>query len=224
MNDASTEVEAAVQGIAPESFAHRAADLVPEDRALYRSILEGFSSGVAPTTAGLAEAGSAEPEVLASRMQRLQAADLIELDGDGEIVLAYPFSARPTRNRVDTADGRRLWACCAIDALEIPSMLGVSATVHGVEPDGGGEVEVSLGPSGEPIWQPTEAVVLAAWAGEGATSCCACPHINFFASPSSADLQLTGHPELSGTTMTLPDATTAGRLLFGEVLSDLEHG
>lgn len=221
MNEASTEVEAALQGIAPESFARRAADLVPEDRALYRSILEGFSSGVAPTTAGLAEAGSAEAEVLASRMRRLQAADLIELDGDGEIVLAYPFSARPTRQRVDTADGRRLWACCAIDALGIPSMLGVAATIQGREPDGDAEVEVKLGPNGEPSWQPRRALVLAARAGQGSTACCACPHINFFASPASADRQLAAHPELSGAKLGMREASTAGRLLFGELLADL---
>jgi hypothetical protein len=221
MNEASTEVEAALQGIAPESFARRAADLVPEDRALYRSILEGFSSGVAPTTAGLAEAGSAEAEVLASRMRRLQAADLIELDGDGEIVLAYPFSARPTRQRVDTADGRRLWACCAIDALGIPFMLGVAARIYGREPDGDAEVEVSLGADGEPSWQPQHALVLVAWAGQGSTACCACPHINFFTSPARADRQLAADPELSGRKLEMREAATVGRLLFGELLTDL---
>ena len=221
MNEASTAVEAAVQGIAPESFAHRAADLVPEDQALYRSILEGFSSAIGPTAAGLAEAGSEEPAALASRMHRLQAADLIELDGDGEIVLAYPFSARPTRNLVDTADGRRLWACCAIDALGIPFMLDVAARIYGREPGGVAEVEVSLGANGEVSWQPQHALVLVAWAGQGSTACSACPHINFFTSPSRADRQLAADPDLSGGTLEMREAATVGRLLFGELLADL---
>jgi len=221
MNEASTEVDAAVQGIAPESFARRAADLVPGDRALYRSILEGFSTAIPPTTAGLARAGSAEPAVLASRMQRLQAADLIELDGDGELVLAYPFSARPTRNRVDSADGRQLWACCAIDALGIPFMLGVAAKIYGREPDSEAEVEVSLGADGEASWQPQRALVLVAWADQGSTACSACPHINFFASPARADHQLTANPELSGSKLEMGEAVTVGRQLFGRLLADL---
>lgn len=222
MSDAPTETALQMLGIGLEPFSrNRAADLVAEDRALYRSILEAYASGVPPTAAGLVDGGSAA-ETLGARLGRLQTADLIGLDGEGEIALAYPFSTRSTRQRVDIADGRRLWACCAIDALGIPSMLGVSATIHAVDPDDGSEVEVSLGPSGEPHSQPAEAVVLAAAAGEGSSACCACPHINFFASHSSADLHLTAHPELSGTTMTLAEATTAGRLLFGELLSDLE--
>jgi Alkylmercury lyase len=221
MSEASTEVEAAVQGIAPESFVQRAADLVPEDRALYRSMLLSFSSGVAPTAAGLAGAGSVEAETLASRMRRLQAADLIELDGDGEVVLAYPFSARPTRNRVDAADGRRLWACCAIDALGIPFMLGVAARIYGREPDSEAEVEVSLGADGEPSWHPRHALVLVAWAGQGSTATCACPHINFFTSPSSADRQLADDPDLSGSTLEMREAVNVGRLLFGDLLTDL---
>jgi hypothetical protein len=226
INESMTKVGAALLalGIAPESFAlSRAAGLTPEGRALYRSILEGFSSGEAPTLAALAGAGGGEAETLRSRLLRLQTADLIDLDGGGEVALAYPFSARPTRQRVDTVDGRRLWACCAIDALGIPSMLGASATVHGSEPDGGGEVKVSLEPSGEPSWQPTQALVLAARAGEGSSACCACPHINFFTSPSNADRELAAHPELSGTTLSLPEATIAGRLLFGGLLSELEN-
>lgn len=221
MSEAPTETVLQLVAIGLEPFTrNRAAGLVAEDRALYRSILEGYASGVPPTTAGLVEEGSAA-ETLGSRLGRLQAADLIGRDREGEVALAYPFSTRPTRQRVDIADGRRLWACCAIDAFGIPSMLGAFGTIHAVDPDDGNAVEVSLGPNGEPRSRPAEAVVLAAAAGEGSAACCACPHINFFASHSSADLHLAAHPELSGTTMTLAEATTAGRLLFGELLSDL---
>ena len=153
----------------------------------------------------------------------MQAADLIGLDSHGEIALAYPFSARPTRQRVVTVDGRRLWACCAIDALGIPFMLGVAATIHGREPDGEPEVEVSIGPNGETSWKPRQALVLAARAGEGSTACCACPHINFFADPASAERDLAASPGLGGTKLGIDEAAIAGRLVFGELLADLAH-
>ena len=222
MSEAPPERALQMLGIGLEPFSrNRTADLAAKDRGLYCSILEGYASGVPPTASGLVEGGSGA-ETLGPQLRRLQAADVIGLDGEGEIALAYPFSTGPTRHRVDLSDGRRLWACCAIDALGIPSMLGVSGTIHAVDPDEASEVEVSLGPSGEPRSQPAEAVVLAAAAGEGSSAGCACPYINFFASRSSADRHLNAHPELSGTTMMLMEATGAGRLLFGELLSDLK--
>ena len=52
----------------------------------------------------------------------------------GEIWMAHPFSAVPTPYRVNTLT-RGYWANCAWDALAIPSMLGVDATIDARCPD-----------------------------------------------------------------------------------------
>lgn len=209
-------------GIAPELFAaSRATGLVAEDRDLYRRVLERLSRGERPARGWLAK--TADTKTLAERLERLAGADLIGLDSDGEVTLAYPFSAHPSRQRIDTADGRRLWACCAIDALGIPAMLGVDATVVARELGGEAEIRVRVGPTGDPSPDPEDAIVLAAVAGSGGgtTACCACPFINFFPSSASADAYQAVHPELSGIQLTMQEAAAAGRLLFGGLFEHL---
>lgn len=49
--------------------------------------------------------------------------DLI-LIRDGQIDVAYPFSASPTPFVVRLAEGRERYACCAMDALGIAPMVG----------------------------------------------------------------------------------------------------
>lgn len=49
--------------------------------------------------------------------------DLIRVR-DGHVDIAYPFSASPTPFVVRLPDGRERYACCAMDALGIPPMLG----------------------------------------------------------------------------------------------------
>src|SRR5262245_31111350 len=49
---------------------------------------------------------------------------------EGEIPLAYPFSARPTAFAVALPDGRERFACCATDALGIAAMLGARIQVR----------------------------------------------------------------------------------------------
>jgi hypothetical protein len=46
------------------------------------------------------------------------------------------------------------------------------------------------------------------------------PHINLFASKAAAERYL-ARPELRGTILTVPDATDAGRRLFGDLLERL---
>jgi hypothetical protein len=67
----------------------------------------------------------------------LDAAAITELDGKdliaaeaGHAILAYPFAARPTGFVVAFADGRERHACCAIDALGVPAMLGETCRVR----------------------------------------------------------------------------------------------
>jgi hypothetical protein len=220
--DSDSAAERALQtvGLAPGLLAEcRAFELDNQDRSLYRLIIERLSSGNRPTHAWLAERAGLDD--VRYRLDALAAADLIGLDGDGEVALAYPLSATRTRHRVDTLDGRQLWACCAIDALGIPAMLDVDAIVSAREPDGDAEITVALGPTGHPRPDPKRSVVLAALAGDGSTACCACPFINFFPSAESAKAFQRGHPELRGSVMSIEEATEAGRQLFGGLFAYL---
>lgn len=203
-------------GVAPSSVAKdRVAGLPDADRKLYRAILERLAAGERTDPKWLTDRGAATKTV-----RRLAAADLIALDADGGVALAYPLSAHPSRHRVELDDGRQLWACCAIDALGIPAMVGVAGTVFAQIPGGEGEVRVQVGPTGAPIAEPAEAVVLAGVAGDGTTACCACPFINFFGSEATASAYQDQHPELTASLLSIANAATAGRRLFGDLLAD----
>lgn len=203
-------------GITPTAFAKdRVAGLSDADRRLYRAILGRLAGGGRPDAKWLTDTGADTGTV-----DRLAGADLIALDAGGDVALAYPLSAHPSRHRVELDDGRRLWGCCAIDALGIPAMVGVAGTVVAQTPVGDREVRVQVGPVGEPLADPAEAVVLVGVAGDGTTACCACPFINFFDSAARASAYQAQHPELTASQLSIMDATIVGRRLFAGLLRD----
>jgi hypothetical protein len=55
--------------------------------------------------------------------------DLIRI-ADGQVDLAYPFSASPTPFVVRLSDHRERYVCCAIDALSIAPMLGAPVEIR----------------------------------------------------------------------------------------------
>lgn len=190
-----------------QSFAARAAGLPPGERALYRSVLEGFIEGLpSPLASTLADAGAPLVE-----------ADLIQFDDQARLTLAYPFSAQPTRHRVVLHDGRRYHAMCAIDALGIPYMLGERGEVRAHELEARRIVRVSVDPDGEPTWTPAQAVAVAVAGEDRCLAQSACPHINLFASPDNATRYLEAHA-LQGSVVSITDAATVGRWLFGDLL------
>jgi hypothetical protein len=74
------------------------------------------------------------PLEIVTLRHREAVAELDERDlvyvSDGQVVLAYPWSGTPTPFLTVLADGRERWACCAIDALGVPAMLGQPVTVR----------------------------------------------------------------------------------------------
>ncbi|MHB8533519.1 MAG: alkylmercury lyase family protein [Solirubrobacteraceae bacterium] len=194
--------------IPPRSFAERAGDLTPAARALYERVLESFIAGSPTTLYRDGEAATALVE-----------ADLIQTDGDRSR-LAYPFSAQPTRHRVRLRGGRVFYAMCALDALGIPYMLHEPGEVDAREPDGPAVVRVAVDPGAEPTWTPARAVAVLAADGGCCLAQSACPHINLFASAHAAARYLGAHA-LKGQTLSIPDATSAGRWLFGDLLDRL---
>jgi hypothetical protein len=186
----------------------------------YRWILTRFWAGTPPAPDDLADAASRFDLDVQVALERLQREDLVHHDADtGAILVAYPFSARPTAHRV-RIDGREVYAMCAIDALGIAPMVGRPIEIASLDPLTGEDVEVELQPDGHGTWHPQGAVVVAGRT-ESANSCdSCCPVLNFFASTTNAERWLANRPALHGMVISLPDAIAAGRVVFGDLLTD----
>jgi hypothetical protein len=110
-------------------------------------------------------------------------------------------------------------AMCAIDALGIAPMLGLPIEVRSHDPISGDEIHVQLQPGERPSWQPSQAVVLAGSAcSDGPSFCGCCDVLNFFESAENAERYLRQHPEINGAPITIPEASEAGHVVFGDLL------
>jgi hypothetical protein len=67
---------------------------------------------------------------------------------DGQVDIAYPFSATPTPFVVWLADWQKRYACCAIDALGIAPMLGQPVHIRSQCHHCGTSLELSVEPHG----------------------------------------------------------------------------
>ena len=102
------------------------------------------ASGLAPNAHELAARFGIAIADVRRALQRLQAAHALVLHkGSGEILMAHPFSAKPTDYRVLIGD-RALYANCAWDSLGIPAMLGEDARVQARHPLSGELIEYGL--------------------------------------------------------------------------------
>lgn len=193
----------------------RAADLLPDvARGLHRAIVTGYArTGTPPTRARL---GASSDAVLAE----LVAADLIVLDGAGQIAAAYPFSTTPTRHRLALAHGVEAYAMCAIDALGVSAMLGQPVTITSTEPDTGATITVHVN-GDTATWKPRGAVAYAAHTGESCAPAAerSCHHINLFTARAAAHTWAAGHPELSGRLLRQRGALDCGIAEFGTLLA-----
>lgn len=90
-------------------------------RTALREILDRFVADAATIEIATLRHGAAVAE--------LDERDLVYVS-DGHVVLAYPWSGTPTPFVTVLPGGRERWACCAIDALGVPAMLGQPVTVR----------------------------------------------------------------------------------------------
>ena len=201
--------------------AARRARLSASERELYSWILQGFASSGRPRRSQLDAAAArlgADPH---SALATLAREDLVHVDAPGEIVVAYPFSGRPTSHQVRFPSGHEAYAMCAIDALGIAPMVGQPVEIASRDPLTGEEVRVRVAPDLEAEWSPVSAVVVTGAVRDGADSCSACcPVLNFFASGANAGRWLAEHPEISGEQISMVEAILAGDAVFGDVLRD----
>lgn len=194
--------------------------LIDAERQFYHRILGSFGAGMAPGPDDLADFATELGIELGPSLELLAREDLVHHDSTtGEILVAYPFSGRPTAHRV-RINGRDVFAMCAIDALGMAPMLGEPIAIASRDPHTGEEIRIELEPRGGGTWQPEEAVVVSGTTGRGASCVCCCPVLNFFACAENAAAWLVSHPGVEGTVISMQDAIVAGRAVFGDLLKE----
>lgn len=198
----------------------RALPLEPVERQVHQAILRGFAStGHPPSRDELApltdRTGRSTAEVLAA----LHEIDAIRLSPGGDIAVAYPFSAAPTRHRVRLDNGIEVHAMCAVDALGMSAMLGMDTEIDSADATTGNPVTITM-TGGRTRWEPASAVVfIGIAAGGGASAECCCDYLNFFTDHDSATAWAATHPEVPGQILTQTDAEELGRRLFQPLLT-----
>jgi hypothetical protein len=212
-----------IAGIAPERFgSERLTRLNDEERALYRWILSSFARGGQPAVDELCDLASHLGLEIEDTLDLFAKLDLVHHDPTtGEILVAYPFSARPRGHSVLINSTHRVEAMCAIDALGIAPMLQQPIEITSHDPLSGTEILVRLDPGEGAWWEPTTAVTLAGSAScEGPSFRGCCDVLNFFQTDGSANNYLAAHPELTGFPISIPDAIEAGRTVFADLLKE----
>ena len=192
------------------------------ERELYFWVLRRFASSGRPTGKDTRETAERLGLDADRALETLAAQDLVHLDQTGEIVVAYPFSGRPTQHRVRFGGGHEVDAMCAIDALGIAPMFDEAIEIVSRDLLTGEHIEVKLTPAGTGSWRPQGAVVVCGASGNGESCCSCCPVLNFFASEDNGERWLAGRPDVRGYVTTMEEAIEAGRAVFGEVLAP-EH-
>ena len=218
-------VDAALEAAAipPERFGPaRLTRLSQGERALYRSILASFASASSPPGDELRDRASELGLQIEDTLDLFATLDLVHHEpASGEILVAYPFSARPRGHSVLIDSAHRVEAMCAIDALGIAPMLALPIEVTSRDPLSGTEIWVRLDPAEGAWWEPTTAVVLAGSAccdGPSFRGCC--DVLNFFETEGSANNYLAAHPGLTGFPISIPDAIEVGRAVFADLLKE----
>ncbi len=213
-------------GIPPERFGPaRLTQLDDGERALYRWILASFARSSPPPIYELCDHASELGLQIEETLDLFAKLDLVHHDpASGEILVAYPFSARPRGHSVLINNTHRVEAMCAIDALGIAPMLQQPVEITSHDPHSGTEIWVRLDPGEGAWWEPPSAVVLA-----GSSSCdgpsyrgC-CDVLNYFETEASANSYLAAHSELTGFPIAIPEAIEAGRTVFADLLKGAER-
>ena len=210
-------------GIAPERFGPaRLASLDERERVLYRWILASFARATPPEVDELCDRASELDLHVEETLDRFAELDLVHHDpASGEILVAYPFSARPRGHSVLIDSTHRVEAMCAIDALGFAAMLQRPIEVTSRDPLSGVEIWVRLDPGEGAWWEPATAVVLAGSAccnGPSFQGCC--DVLNFFETEDSAHSYLGKNPDLSGFPISIPEAVDAGRTVFADLMKE----
>ncbi|TCO59279.1 alkylmercury lyase family protein [Actinocrispum wychmicini] len=202
-----------------EGLRTRIAPTDPAARAVHQAILRAFATtGEPPTNAALQQIAAANGATADTILTQLHDADVIRLNPARAIGVAYPFSAVPTRHRVQLTTGVEVSAMCAIDALGIPAMLDTDATVISTDPVTHQPVTITVHKR-HYAWNPATAVVFySAAVGTGPSADCCCDDLNTFTSAATAGIWMREHPSIPGELLDPMTAERLGQHIFGALL------
>jgi len=175
-------------------------ELTPAEAEILRCIFESvLESGSVPTITEIGGRLKRPDEYIIRTIADLEAKDLLlRKKGTQEIVSLYPFSLTPTEHQLFLADGRKLFAMCAIDAVGMPIMFNrdvrIVSRCEGCKREitievGNGEI----GPISEAeimIWSPMRKEA------RPAETCC--PVVKFFCSNEHLQQWESQNPDLAG--------------------------
>jgi hypothetical protein len=116
-----------------------------------------------------------------------------------------------------------VFAMCVIDAMGLPFLVGRPATILTQDPTNATHISIAIEPiSSKQHWFPATAVVLAIECSEEPVikAECACPFINAFARPDTAECWRAAHPELVVKVLTQEQALEEARKIFGTLLEE----
>jgi hypothetical protein len=155
------EIKAADELIDPRIEARWAARRASPEIDVLRAILRAFAEDAGPVRMERIAAAlpGRPPEEVAATVAALDARDLVQVR-EGQVEIAYPFSAAPTPFAVDLGGGER-YACCAIDAIGIAPMLGRPLRVRSACHHCGAPLDFAVAPEGP---EPAAAAILV-WVG-----------------------------------------------------------
>jgi len=162
----------------------------------------------------------AVPFEVSQVLAELAYGDFVCLDQAGQITAAYPFSAVPTRHRVQISGKATVFAMCAIDALGISAMTGRPVVIKSADPSTCEPVTVHADGAAS-TWNPATAVVYVGrtggqCAGPSASVCCG--YMNFFATRAAASAWAASHPEITGGILGQARGLQVGIGIFGQLL------
>ncbi|TDO44719.1 alkylmercury lyase-like protein [Kribbella sp. VKM Ac-2527] len=215
--------QSAVPGEVLSAWRTRALPMDPVEKAAHQAILRTFAATGRPPTLDAVDRIS-NVRTSGDVLTALHDLDAIRLDRDGQIAVAYPFSATPTRHRVRIGDGQAgdgvdVYAMCAIDALGVSAMVGEDTLIESVDVTTGRRVIVTT-TAGRTTWEPKTAVVfIGADAGGGPSADCCCDYLNFFADRAAAQAWTGAHPNIPGQILDQDQAEDLAIRLFGHLLA-----
>src|SRR2546428_9878141 len=145
------------------SLERQAARRAAREQPLVRLILRTFlqRGGPIPIKDIVASSPDGRAEAVHDALTALDDEDLIRVR-DGQVDIAYPFSAAPTPFRVRLSAGRERYACCATDALGIATMRGGPVAIRAECHHCGAGISMSVAPPGP----GPEADRVVGWCGE----------------------------------------------------------
>ncbi|MEX2657023.1 MAG: organomercurial lyase [Balneolales bacterium] len=135
-------------------------------------------------------------------------------DNDESIVGFWGLSTTPTHHKL-AINGSTIWAWCAVDALFLPELLGVTAQIESKDPVCGELVELTVSPSGiesrshENILVSVNSPDVWDLSSAESTIKSACHYVFFFASRDSGVRWVANHPET--VLLTLEEAVELAR-------------